>query len=327
MKISSVALFLLPFHIAVSAVPLRSKPRGIDPNLFGQFQLFSQWAVAAYNPENIDGAKSKVVCPNGDCPLVEQSDTVTLGEFADQGEAGTTGFVAADHPRRQVIVSIRGTNSPQNWAFNIKLAQVETGLCKGCRGHEGFFNSWQAVRDKVYALLATASQKYPGYTVVLTGHSLGGAVAAFAFLDMLNQRLKTSVVRDPAPSRPSPQVAPSTFPPASASASKGRTHLTGKIVQYTFGAPKFGNSALLDRFNAQPQAYAVAHRYDPVPQMPPIPGYASAVPLYVLNKEGKASPADILRMPTLPNIMASITKLSSSLSSHFEYFPALKNVA
>lgn len=56
--------------------------------------------------------------------------------------------------------------------------------CENCTVHAGFLKSWINTRPIVLPHLAEAREKYPDYEVTLVGHSLGGAVAALAGLEM-----------------------------------------------------------------------------------------------------------------------------------------------
>ena len=56
--------------------------------------------------------------------------------------------------------------------------------CKNCTIHTGFFTSWQNTRCRILPDIEKALQKYPDYELVLVGHSLGGAVAAIAALEL-----------------------------------------------------------------------------------------------------------------------------------------------
>lgn len=56
--------------------------------------------------------------------------------------------------------------------------------CKGCLIHQGFYNAFQSVegymRSEVQKLLA----QFRGAKIFVTGHSLGGALATVAALDI-----------------------------------------------------------------------------------------------------------------------------------------------
>ncbi|KAK3355032.1 Alpha/Beta hydrolase protein [Neurospora tetraspora] len=82
--------------------------------------------------------------------------------------------------------------------------------CTNCTVHMGFLASWRSARDYVLPALKAARANHPDYPVHLVGHSLGGAVAALAALEI-------------------------------------RLSLGWQDVQVTtFGEPRIGNQALVD---------------------------------------------------------------------------------
>jgi alpha-beta hydrolase superfamily lysophospholipase len=50
----------------------------------------------------------------------------------------------------------------------------------------GWLESWETVADSITAQVESALQTYPGYTLVVTGHSLGGAIAAIGATALRN---------------------------------------------------------------------------------------------------------------------------------------------
>jgi hypothetical protein len=56
--------------------------------------------------------------------------------------------------------------------------------CNNCTVHSGFWQSWQNTRSIILPDLEIARSQYPDYEVHLVGHSLGGAVAALAGLEL-----------------------------------------------------------------------------------------------------------------------------------------------
>jgi hypothetical protein len=105
--------------------------------------------------------------------------------------------------------------------------------------HTGFYTSWLNTRKVILPVLTETIEKYPNYTLTLVGHSLGGAVAALAGLDLAARGW------DP--------------------------HVT------TFGEPRVGNKELMtymnDRFGITANEennkfHRVTHVGDPVPLLP-----------------------------------------------------------
>lgn len=56
--------------------------------------------------------------------------------------------------------------------------------CENCTVHAGFMTSWLNTRATVLSHVSAALAQHPDYEVTLVGHSLGGAVAALAGLEM-----------------------------------------------------------------------------------------------------------------------------------------------
>lgn len=115
--------------------------------------------------------------------------------------------------------------------------------CNNCTVHMGFHASWIHTRPHVLPELEKAKAFFPDYQLTLVGHSLGGAVAALAALDLKARRYD-------------PQIT-------------------------TFGEPRIGNTALVKYIDARfelsgdvptndtaLQYRRVTHVDDPVPLLP-----------------------------------------------------------
>lgn len=83
-----------------------------------------------------------------------------------------------------VVVTFRSTASIQNWVVNLDANEVTYPHCDGCLVHQGFYNGFLGVegyiRQNVQALLST----YRGAKIMVTGFSLGSALAVFGALDL-----------------------------------------------------------------------------------------------------------------------------------------------
>ncbi|ORY66439.1 Alpha/Beta hydrolase protein [Pseudomassariella vexata] len=109
---------------------------------------------------------------------------------------------AVDKKHGAIIVAFRGTYSITNTVVDLSTVPQEyvpypspddggdqppgdpKHNCDNCTVHMGFLASWKIAREDVLPTLKPLRTKYPDYPIYLVGHSLGGAVAALAALEM-----------------------------------------------------------------------------------------------------------------------------------------------
>lgn len=214
-----------------------------------------------------------------DFPEFELINTWNTGPLLSD----SCGYIALDHGKQRLIVAFRGTYSIANTVVDLSTVPqeyvpypgngdddeartlIDVGRefvdriasntkrdltdeanppkCNNCTVHMGFHASWIHTRPHVLPELEKAKALYPDYQLTLVGHSLGGAVAALAGLDLLARGYN-------------PQVT-------------------------TFGEPRIGNVGLVkyldSRFELSGAAPAndtflkyrrVTHVDDPVPLLP-----------------------------------------------------------
>lgn len=243
----SLSVILAALSGLAVAAPAPLDKRAISASLLARFNLAEQYAAAAYCGTNNDSPGTEVSCSSGNCPLVDTASTNTTVEFEDTTVTDTTGFVAIDTTNSLIVVSFRGSRSIQNWIANVDFGTTATTICSGCPGHTGFWNSWQEARSIVVPAVQAARAAHPSFQILVTGHSLGGAVADFAAADLRNSGYSN-------------------------------------VVLYTFGAPRVGPAALSDYITAQGNNYRVTHLNDPVPRLPTLNmGYVHISPEYYIS--------------------------------------------
>ncbi|KAF6818583.1 extracellular triacylglycerol [Colletotrichum sojae] len=191
------------------------------------------------------------------------------------------GYIAVDHGKRRpgdedrfggevgekgIIVAFRGTYSITNTVVDLSTVPQEyvpypspddggeeppkepKHRCEDCTVHMGFLASWRQARKLVLPELKKLRAEYPDYPIHLVGHSLGGAVAMLASLE-----LKVSLGWN-------------------------------NVIVTTYGEPKAGNQGLCDYVDAvfeldkedeaggkdpMDRTYRrVTHAGDPVPLLP-----------------------------------------------------------
>ena len=147
---------------------------------------------------------------------------------------GTFGYIGYSSARNEIVVAFRGSVNIANWVTNLNFFKKPYPGVSGAMVHEGFYDAYQAVSPKVISTVNTLLGQHTSASIVITGHSLGAALATIAAIDIKKQ--------------------------VSISASK--------ITFYSFGSPRTGNQAFTDYiFGLYPNgAYQrVTHYNDVVP--------------------------------------------------------------
>ncbi|TVY82331.1 Lipase [Lachnellula suecica] len=265
---------------------------------------------ASYCFGNVKGNASKISCPasaGGSCLLVESAQTTIVQNFT-LGKTKTTGFVAVDDTNKLVVVSIQGTairSNPIDIVTDIDAIRVNTDLCgnttanDGCEIHQGFWNAMNDVQDIVKSTIAGALATHPNYTVISTGHSLGGAVAALLGATLRNNGTNVDI--------------------------------------YTYGQPKLGtvdvSNFIQNQAPSKGSNYRVTHFNDIVPQLPPhsIDDWDHYYPEFFINLDtGAPKATDIIRVDaTLFSTAGNegkttgdgiIADVIAGISAHRQYF-------
>ncbi|KAH7099325.1 Alpha/Beta hydrolase protein [Auriculariales sp. MPI-PUGE-AT-0066] len=117
-------------------------------------------------------------------PLVNGSNKIY--EFRSS-QTYVAGYIAVDHSRHEIVLVFRSTANPMN-VFNDCLIykvdlQTPTPL-PGAEVHYGFQKCWLSVSHLVRPTLDLLLATHPRYTLVLAGHSLGGAISSIASLTL-----------------------------------------------------------------------------------------------------------------------------------------------
>ena len=149
---------------------------------------------------------------------------------------GIVGYNARDN---EVVLAFRGTNGADfmNWMTNLVYYRVQYADVPNTQVHSGFYTAYNSVSYVVMKSHKALLVKYPSASLLITGHSLGGALATFAALD-IKREIKPS----------------------------------NQIYFYSFGSPRTGNQAFTDYImTLYPNgAYQrVTHYTDVVVQAPP----------------------------------------------------------
>ncbi|MGF1458587.1 MAG: Mbeg1-like protein [Leptolyngbyaceae cyanobacterium] len=160
----------------------------------------------------------------------------TLIESDDAGQTDTQAALLYAQDAQVLYIIFRGTEKSIDWINNFQFRQqiypygdaTETDV----RFHRGFMTAYFAVRDRLLKVV----QDFPDVPLIIAGHSLGGAIATIAALD-----IQYNITQ----------------------------HTEQPITLHTFGAPRVGNSALVESFNRRvPNSHRFVYGWDLVTRVP-----------------------------------------------------------
>ncbi|WP_017301844.1 lipase family protein [Nodosilinea nodulosa] len=158
-----------------------------------------------------------------------------FAESQDNGFTDTQVAILNQLNSDRLYIVFRGSDKSVDWINNFEFRQQIYPYGDGntdVQFHRGFMMAYFAVRKQ----LLEAMDKFVGQHVVVTGHSLGGALATIAALDIqynLGQKRDLS------------------------------------FEVYTFGSPRVGNSAMVKSYNGRiPNSYRFIHGWDIVTRVP-----------------------------------------------------------
>ncbi|OSS44304.1 hypothetical protein B5807_11000 [Epicoccum nigrum] len=183
MKPVSIALAAIAAPLAL-ALPTELAARqdsvqprvNIDPAFYPILQRYTRFAVASLATFTFNG---------GQCPSPPFNSTLVTA--INNLITDTQVAVFRDDAARELIVSFAGSASVQDFITDFAFIPVNHTTapgCNDCKVHSGFYTAWRSVADELLSALASLRTQNPGYATVITGHSLGGALATLAFTDL-----------------------------------------------------------------------------------------------------------------------------------------------
>ncbi|KAJ7816841.1 alpha/beta-hydrolase, partial [Mycena olivaceomarginata] len=149
---------------------------------FNDLVFYFQYASSAY-------VTTGCARPNGN----------TLVSTINNAATDTQGFIARDDTRKEIVVALRGSTSLQDFVTDAGIALVpflSPGVSApgGSTAHTGFLSAWNSVASSVISTVRAQVAAHPGYQLVSTGHSLGGALSSLAGIS-LQQNFPGNTVR------------------------------------------------------------------------------------------------------------------------------------
>ena len=133
-----------------------------------------------------------------------------------------------------LFIGFRGSSNIQNWIDNIQIKQIKPYSDKNIAVEKGTYNLYSSIHSDIYSILDKMVKKYNTNDILITGHSLGGALATISAFEMMYLN-------------------------------------TPYNVKYliTFGSPRVGNDYFFEYFNYfNIYSKRITHYFDIVPHLP-----------------------------------------------------------
>jgi hypothetical protein len=172
---------------------------------------------------------------NWNCKMCSQFPNTTATTFYGGSVTDQIGYVAYDGDANEILMVFAGTDplSLRNWIDDIDFIKTDYPYCdNGCQVHEGFYRTFNSVRDQAIQQLDAFAAQHPSASITVTGHSLGAALAALGTAELAHRGYKLT-------------------------------------TPYTYGMPRVGDDLFQQWYKATTQGtFRVTHHKDPVPHLP-----------------------------------------------------------
>jgi len=173
---------------------------------------------------------------NWTCFWCKQAQNQTVVDVIYDQSSNSFGYVG--YTKNEVVVSFRGTVllSLRNWIKNLQFATTQLPSAPaGVEVHIGFLKTWITLKNGILVAVRKALERTGFKKISINGHSLGGAIATLAALDLYN-----------------------TF------------YLNASISVWTFGSPRVGETSFSSYFNRfKIPTIRMVNNLDIVPHVPP----------------------------------------------------------
>jgi hypothetical protein len=163
------------------------------------FAIFTCTFAKEYDMNN--GMISVSLCAaaycNPDQYLTHNFDKGVIAGFVPtyhiDGDHDTQGFIGYLNSTKQIFVSFRGSESISNWITNIEELKTDYPYCSGCEVHKGFYKAQKGVKDAITNNVLALHEQFPDYSIWVTGHSLGAALATLTAVDLQQAGMKVNM--------------------------------------------------------------------------------------------------------------------------------------
>ncbi|KAI8323411.1 alpha/beta-hydrolase, partial [Martensiomyces pterosporus] len=191
---------------------------------------YARFSGAAYKINSLNWNCGSI-CTNADT-----QGTNVVYHWNKGGVKPSFGYVALKSNTKEIIVAYRGSETAMDWVTDARVVQKAwPSAVKNSHVHSGFLDAYSSDAANIKKAVLGLVNSNPTFTIVITGHSLGGAEATLAAADF----------------------------------SLSYPDWKSKIALYTYGSPRAGNPEFASWVSSQPfPIFRVTYKGDPVPRIP-----------------------------------------------------------
>jgi len=177
-----------------------------------------------------------------------------LEKFIENKNTDFQAAITLSKHRKRICVVFRGTDSIKDWLFDILFNKVK--LPDGSRVHKGFYKQLKTEITKLDSCVLELLNKHSDYEIIITGHSLGAALATIYGYLLSNK-------------------------------------IDKNISVISFASPKVGNKKFSKFFSNKSNLkhYRFTNDNDIVPMLPPLSNYHHNGILIKLGNKTKGIPS------------------------------------
>jgi hypothetical protein len=146
------------------------------------------------NGNSINNLKLNNTCKKALLHIYRNIPSGKVYYFINDKDTDTNVGITLNDIDQRICIVFRGSESLKDWYYDFEVEQI--CLKNDIMVHSGFYN--QLFKTNVYKSISTQLKKlikiYPDYTIYVTGHSLGGALATLCGYCLSNEINKNIIV-------------------------------------------------------------------------------------------------------------------------------------